>query len=154
MKTACDKLRSTALSTIIIALPALASAQEACTTYTVKDGDTLGTIAQAETHSILAEILSRQRKPDEAEVHCRAAVAIATQQMGEDYLGLPASLAALAGVLADQGKLVEARQYAEQAVDICNRHPDQVGRSQQDSAAAALRGVLTRLGSDSEVEVN
>jgi phage tail protein X len=45
--TACDKLRSTALSTLIFVLPAIASAQEACTTYSVKDGDTLGTIAQA-----------------------------------------------------------------------------------------------------------
>jgi polar amino acid transport system substrate-binding protein len=47
MKTACNKFRSTALSTILFVLPAIASAQEACTTYTVKDGDTLGTIAQA-----------------------------------------------------------------------------------------------------------
>jgi polar amino acid transport system substrate-binding protein len=31
----------------MISLPVIASAQEACTTYTVKDGDTLGTIAQA-----------------------------------------------------------------------------------------------------------
>jgi polar amino acid transport system substrate-binding protein len=47
MMTACDKLRSTALSTLFIALPALAFAQEACTTYTVVDGDSLGSIAQA-----------------------------------------------------------------------------------------------------------
>jgi phage tail protein X len=47
MKTACDKFRSTALSTVLFLLPVMASAQEACTTYTVQDGDTLGTIAQA-----------------------------------------------------------------------------------------------------------
>jgi phage tail protein X len=47
MNPACDKLRSTALSTIFFVLPAMAFAQEACTTYTVADGDTLGTIAQA-----------------------------------------------------------------------------------------------------------
>ncbi len=47
MMTASDKLRSTALSALMLALPAIASAQEACTTYTVADGDTLGTIAQA-----------------------------------------------------------------------------------------------------------
>ena len=47
MNTACYQLRSAALSALIIALPGLAYAQEACTTYTVKDGDTLGTIAQA-----------------------------------------------------------------------------------------------------------
>jgi ABC-type amino acid transport substrate-binding protein len=47
MNTACYQLRSATLSALIIALPGLAYAQEACTTYTVKDGDTLGTIAQA-----------------------------------------------------------------------------------------------------------
>jgi polar amino acid transport system substrate-binding protein len=47
MMTACKKFRSTALSTLLFALPVMASAQEACTTYTVRDGDTLGTIAQA-----------------------------------------------------------------------------------------------------------
>ncbi|MDM7930336.1 LysM peptidoglycan-binding domain-containing protein [Tabrizicola sp.] len=47
MKIISDKYRSTALSAMLVALPAIASAQEACTTYTVKSGDTLGTIAQA-----------------------------------------------------------------------------------------------------------
>ncbi|MGL4237218.1 LysM peptidoglycan-binding domain-containing protein [Tabrizicola sp.] len=32
---------------LILALPTVASAQEACTTYTVKEGDTLGSIAEA-----------------------------------------------------------------------------------------------------------
>jgi serine/threonine protein kinase len=104
-----------------------------------------GTIAQSETHSILGEILTRQRNFNQAEVHCRAAVTIAIQQMGKDYLDLPKLLSALAGVLSEQGKLVEARHYAEQAVDICRRHPDEVGRSQQDEAAAALNNVLTKL---------
>jgi polar amino acid transport system substrate-binding protein len=47
MKTASAKTRSTALSALFALVPALASAQEACTTYTVKDGDSLGSIAQA-----------------------------------------------------------------------------------------------------------
>ena len=47
MRTGFDKYRSTALSALLIAFPVVASAQEACTTYTVTDGDTLGTIAQA-----------------------------------------------------------------------------------------------------------
>jgi polar amino acid transport system substrate-binding protein len=47
MRAGFYKYRSTALSALFIALPVVASAQEACTTYTVKDGDTLGTIAQA-----------------------------------------------------------------------------------------------------------
>jgi ABC-type amino acid transport substrate-binding protein/phage tail protein X len=47
MRTATDKLRSSAVFGLMLVLPAMASAQEACTTYTVLEGDTLGTIAQA-----------------------------------------------------------------------------------------------------------
>lgn len=47
MKTGSDKCRSTVLSALLIAFPVMASAQEACTTYTVQDGDSLGSIAQA-----------------------------------------------------------------------------------------------------------
>jgi len=39
--------RSTTLAAILCALPVAAVAQEACTTYTVQSGDTLGMIAQA-----------------------------------------------------------------------------------------------------------
>jgi len=47
MRTASYYHRLTVLTAAIISLPVLAAAQEACTTYTVKDGDTLGSIAQA-----------------------------------------------------------------------------------------------------------
>ena len=47
MQTASEKYRSTAVAALLVVLPAMASAQEACTTYTVQAGDTLGTIAQA-----------------------------------------------------------------------------------------------------------
>ncbi|MCU0827614.1 MAG: LysM peptidoglycan-binding domain-containing protein [Tabrizicola sp.] len=47
MKTASGILRSAAATALVVVLPAMASAQQACTTYTVKDGDTLGSIAQA-----------------------------------------------------------------------------------------------------------
>ena len=47
MKTVSDKFRSSALSVLFVAAPFVASAQEACTTYTVRAGDTLGTIAQS-----------------------------------------------------------------------------------------------------------
>jgi phage tail protein X len=47
MRIASDTLRTTALAAVLLAVPALASAQEACTTYTVAEGDTLGSIAQA-----------------------------------------------------------------------------------------------------------
>ncbi|MES2540949.1 MAG: LysM peptidoglycan-binding domain-containing protein [Pseudomonadota bacterium] len=47
MRTAKKVQRLTVVAATLIALPVIASAQEACTTYTVKDGDTLGSIAQA-----------------------------------------------------------------------------------------------------------
>jgi ABC-type amino acid transport substrate-binding protein/phage tail protein X len=47
MRTASIMSRLTVLTAAIISLPVLAAAQEACTTYTVKPGDTLGSIAQA-----------------------------------------------------------------------------------------------------------
>jgi phage tail protein X len=47
MRIERNKLRLTVLAAAVVALPTIASAQEGCTTYTVKDGDTLGTIAQA-----------------------------------------------------------------------------------------------------------
>ena len=47
MNLATLKSRSVAVAALMLALPGVASAQEACTTYTVKDGDTLGSIAQA-----------------------------------------------------------------------------------------------------------
>ena len=47
MRTASHLHRLTVLTAAIIALPVIASAQQACTTYTVSDGDTLGSIAQA-----------------------------------------------------------------------------------------------------------
>lgn len=37
----------TGLAAVLVALPMAAAAQEACTTYTVQDGDSLGSIAQA-----------------------------------------------------------------------------------------------------------
>ena len=47
MRTASHLHRLPFLAAAMISLPIIASAQEACTTYTVKDGDTLGSIAQA-----------------------------------------------------------------------------------------------------------
>lgn len=47
MKYGSDKFRTAAIAAVMLGLPAVASAQEACTTYTVQSGDTLGSIAQA-----------------------------------------------------------------------------------------------------------
>lgn len=47
MSTEPTQSRSIALAAVLVMLPGLAAAQEACTTYTVRDGDTLGTIALA-----------------------------------------------------------------------------------------------------------
>jgi hypothetical protein len=46
MKTAPDKILLPMAVVALIALPGFAFAQEACTTYVVQEGDTLGTIAQ------------------------------------------------------------------------------------------------------------
>lgn len=46
MRTARSMQRLSVLTAALVSLPVLAAAQEACTTYTVKDGDTLGAIAQ------------------------------------------------------------------------------------------------------------
>jgi ABC-type amino acid transport substrate-binding protein len=47
MKYGSDKFRTAAIAAVMLGLPAVASAQQACTTYTVQSGDTLGSIAQA-----------------------------------------------------------------------------------------------------------
>ncbi len=47
MRTASNLSGLTLLAAAMMSLPTIVSAQEACTTYTVKDGDTLGSIAQA-----------------------------------------------------------------------------------------------------------
>lgn len=47
METAPKAFRATLIAAAIGALPLAANAQEACTTYSVVDGDTLGSIAQA-----------------------------------------------------------------------------------------------------------
>ncbi len=46
MKTVRIRTRTFAIAAVMFATPFAAAAQEACTTYTVKDGDTLGSIAQ------------------------------------------------------------------------------------------------------------
>jgi len=46
MRTASHLHRLPILAAAMISLPVIASAQEACTTYSVNDGDTLGSIAQ------------------------------------------------------------------------------------------------------------
>ena len=83
---------------------------------------------------------------EEAETHYREAVAILKQEMGDDYLDLPGFLSALASSWPRKVKLAESREFAEEAVDICHRHPDEIERWQQDRAAAALHEVLTKLG--------
>ena len=47
MSKSTQKSPAIALAALMLVLPGVAAAQEACTTYTVKDGDTLGTIAQS-----------------------------------------------------------------------------------------------------------
>ena len=88
--------------------------------------------------------LCKQGKLQEAEAQYREAVAIGTKEVGPDYLDLPEFLASLARVLVEEGKLDEARQSAEHAVDICQRHSDKVTDRQQESAVRA-REIQTKL---------
>jgi tetratricopeptide (TPR) repeat protein len=110
-----------------------------------------GKLQQADAHHFLAQALLKQKKLGEAEVHCREALAISKQEMGNNYLD-PALLATLAMVLADQGNLPEAREYAEQAVEFCASHPRELERWQVEGAAKALREIMAKLGDDSADE--
>jgi eukaryotic-like serine/threonine-protein kinase len=105
-----------------------------------------GKLSQSNAHYFLGEVLRKQGVLKEAETHYRESVLISKREMGNDYLDLPGFLSALAAVLAEEGQLAESRQCAEEAVDICHRHPDKIERWQQESAAAALRDVVAKIG--------
>jgi len=98
-------------------------------------------LAQANLHYWLAGILHGKGKSREAEIEYREAIEIGKREVGSDYLDLSGMLAALAIVLAEQGKLTEARQHAEQAVDICQRHPE-IPPDERRDAENALRKVM------------
>jgi hypothetical protein len=83
---------------------------------------------------------------NEAETHDREAVLITKHEIGNDSANLPGYLAALASLLVEEGQLTEAQLCAEEAVGICQRHPDQIERWQQKSATEALDEVTTKLG--------
>jgi serine/threonine protein kinase/tetratricopeptide (TPR) repeat protein len=111
-----------------------------------------GKLSQVHAHLSLGEVLERQGKLDEAEIHYRQAAAIARKEGGADALDLPWPLSALANLLRQRGKLTEARAAAEEAVAICQRNPDRVSPSSQRDAFAALGDVLTDLGDTAAVE--
>ena len=102
-------------------------------------------ISQADGHASLGQVLRKRGKLEEAEVQFREAVAIVTKEVGPDYLDLPDYFTALARILTEEGKLSEARQCAEQAVDICQRHPDQVVPLFEENARRSLRDVQAKL---------
>jgi hypothetical protein len=107
--------------------------------------DGKGKLSQADTHASLGQVLRKRGKLAEAEAQFRAAVSIENKEIGPDDLDLPRYLVDLSRVLAEQNKLVEARQQAEEAIAICKRHPAQVAPGYQDRAAAALRDVMKKL---------
>jgi hypothetical protein len=63
-------------------------------------------------------------------------------------LDLSIYLTQLARILAEQGKLAEAREAAQQAVDICKQHPGQVYPTIETNAAVELRYVVSQLAGD------
>jgi tetratricopeptide (TPR) repeat protein len=119
---------------------------EACCRKSLKIAEKLdgkGKLSQADTHAFLGNVLRKKGDSKEAETHFREALAIDKRQTGDVA---PSLLVALSRTLADQGKLAEARQLAEQAVDICQRRSGKVERWVQKEATDALREVLAKLG--------
>ncbi|MSU58721.1 MAG: tetratricopeptide repeat protein [Pedosphaera sp.] len=104
---------------------------------------------QANAHLGFADLLQKQGKLDEAEFQYREALATARTAK---HINLPHFTASLANFLRRNGKLTEARPLAEEAVALCQRHPEQVARWMQDLAFGALRDVLTDLGDTAAAE--
>jgi len=112
----------------------------------------VGKLSQVNTHCNLGQILLAKGKPDEAEIHYREAIRIARKEMDPEYRDLPHWLVGLAKILRTNGKLAEARPLAEEALAICDRHPDQVGWWARDQAFFTLRAVLSDLGDTAALE--
>jgi serine/threonine protein kinase len=107
---------------------------------------------QAGAHAGLARILAGQGKLGEAEIHHREALDLARKVVSADDAYLPGHIDSLANILRKNGKLAEARPLAEEAVAICQRHPDRVEPGTQRDAFATLRDVLTDLGDTNALE--
>jgi serine/threonine protein kinase/tetratricopeptide (TPR) repeat protein len=111
-----------------------------------------GKLSQLWFHYNLAEALQMQTKLDEAEIHYREAVTIATTEMDADWADLPLLIADLAACLCQNGKLGEARPFAEEAVALCQRHPGRIESWIRDRAFDSLRDVLTSVGDTAALE--
>ncbi len=97
--------------------------------------DGKGKLAQENLHHFWGNALRGQGKLSEAEAHYRESIQIGTREVGVDNVDVADGLTDLAGLLKDEGKLIDARQCAEQAVDRYRRFPS---RTMQLSAALAL----------------
>jgi serine/threonine protein kinase/tetratricopeptide (TPR) repeat protein len=104
------------------------------------------------SHRDLAEVFAMQDKFDDAETHYSEAVALARSRYGPDGATLPWFLTDLASLLRQRGKLTEARQAAEEAVDICQRVPERIHLRDREKAFAALKSVLKELGDTAALE--
>src|SRR5205823_2760472 len=107
-----------------------------------------GKLNQMDMRATLGQILRQRGKLAEAEDQYREAVAIGTKEVGPELLDLPIYLTPLAQILAEENKLTEARGAAQQAVDICQRHPDKIYPKIAASAVAELRYVRSQLGEE------
>jgi tetratricopeptide (TPR) repeat protein len=105
-----------------------------------------GKLLQHNAHKDLAGVLQRQGKYDEAEIHFRAALAIARKEMGPDYPDLIVFLSYLAAFLRDRGRPAEARTPAEEAFALCQRLPDLTDPFSRQKAFLLLTEVLIELG--------
>ena len=110
--------------------------------------DGKGKLNQMDMRATLGQILRDRGKLAEAEAQYREAVAIGTKEVGPNFLDLPIYLTQLARILAEQGKFAEAREAAQQGVDVCKRHPNQVYPTIETNAVAELQYVVSQLDGD------
>jgi tetratricopeptide (TPR) repeat protein len=109
---------------------------------TMERVDGKGKLNQMDMRATLGQVLRERGKLAEAEAQYREAVAIGTKEVGPNFLDLPIYLTPLARLLA------AAREAAQQAVDVCQRHRGQVYPTIEKNATSELRYLVSRLGDD------
>jgi tetratricopeptide (TPR) repeat protein len=104
-----------------------------------------GRLSQENAHYFLGDSLRGQGKLSEAEAQYREAIEIRTREVGDDTTGVPDGLMTLAGLLREEGKLVEWNQCLEQAAALFRRIPSRMIQSSN-----ILAGLAERQGDNKE----
>jgi len=87
----------------------------------------------------LADVLRRERKPDEAETMYRQALVMFQRWFGNEHPSVATTLETLAELLRDQGKLAEAKLSARRCVSIREKKPRAIGERSPPAACSAAR---------------